>query len=178
MELEPIELTTDEASAAPSSAPSASAANPTTSPDPFDLEAYIARYDPASETRLQRLLLIGSHCSSSGGSGGTARDTSQAVAARAYRLAERQCRDAANVRTYRQVFGGGQQSATAATAAGAGAAGSGSGGTFGKSAFRYIRWLVCFAHLGLVWFLCRYLAWCGRTEDEILCVQCASTCIS
>ena len=176
MELEPIELPTDEASAAPSSAPSASAANPTTSPDPFDLEAYIARYDPASETRLQRLLLIGSSSSSQSSSASSTCD--MAVAARAYRLAERQCRDAANVRTYRQVFGGGQQSATAATAAGAGAAGSGSGGTFGKSAFRYIRWLVCFAHLGLVWFLCRYLAWCGRTEDEILCVQCASTCIS
>ena len=128
MELEPIELPTEEPTNEASALSSASS-------PPFDLEAYVARYEPTSETRLQRLLLIGSQSQSSS----TACDTSQAaVAAQAYRLAERQCRDTANVRTYRQVFGGGQATSMAATAAaqaGAGAAGSGSGGTFWKMHF-------------------------------------------
>ena len=46
------------------------------------------------------------------------------MAEQAYRMAERQCRDASNVRTYRQVFGGQPVSAAAV------AAGSGTGGEF------------------------------------------------
>ena len=90
----------------------------TTSSNLFDLETYISRYESNSETRLQRLLLVASvsQSKSSSSSG------SERMAEQAYRLAERQCRDAANVRTYRQVFGG-------QVAMGA-AAGSGSGGEF------------------------------------------------
>mmetsp|Transcript_33051 Transcript_33051/g.72482 ORF Transcript_33051/g.72482 Transcript_33051/m.72482 type:complete len:569 (+) Transcript_33051:165-1871(+) len=83
----------------------------------FDLESYISRYDAQSETRLQRLLLIGSKSS--------AEETGRA----AYVLAERQMRDTANVLRYREVFGGASASAAGGVGGGgdAAAAGSGSG---------------------------------------------------
>jgi len=58
----------------------------------FDLEAYISRYHPTSETRLQRLLFIGEHAPDPG------------VSSLAWDLAERQLRECANVRQYRKVF--------------------------------------------------------------------------
>ena len=142
MELEPVELPT-EASAPSASAPSASApsasapsapgtsSNSNSNSNPFDLETYISRYESNSETRLQRLLLIGSQLT-----GQSTSDEAARTAAQAYRLAERHCRDTANVRTYRHVFGGGQAAAAAArtmSSGGAGggglpSAGSGSGG--------------------------------------------------
>ena len=128
MELEPIEMPV--AASSPAPAPAATASDPTTSSSSsnlFDLETYISRYESNSETRLQRLLLVASvsqsQQSSSSSSG------SDRMAEQAYRMAERQCRDASNVRTYRQVFGG--QVAAAA------AAGSGSGGEFGMFSISY-----------------------------------------
>ena len=120
MELEPIEMPV----AASSPAPAPAASGPTTSTSSsnlFDLETYISRYESNSETRLQRLLLVAS-VSASQSSQSSSSGSSERMAEQAYRLAERQCRDAANVRTYRQVFGG-------QVAMGA-AAGSGSGGEF------------------------------------------------
>lgn len=59
----------------------------------FDLETYIGRYNPTSETRLQRLLFIGE------------RSSDQAVSKLAYELAERQMKECGNVRRYKEVFG-------------------------------------------------------------------------
>ena len=126
MELEPIEMPVAASSPAPAAA---TESGPTTSSssDLFDLETYISRYESSSETRLQRLLLVAS-VSQSQSSSQSAR--SDRMAEQAYRMAERQCRDTSNVRTYRQVFGG--QVAAAA------AAGSGSGGKFGPlECFRF-----------------------------------------
>lgn len=58
----------------------------------FDVESYIARYAPDSETRLQRLLCIAQHA------------PSQSVALHAYRLLEAQLKDAGNDVMYQQVF--------------------------------------------------------------------------
>mmetsp|Transcript_17296 Transcript_17296/g.26762 ORF Transcript_17296/g.26762 Transcript_17296/m.26762 type:complete len:516 (-) Transcript_17296:158-1705(-) len=69
--------------------------NPETQPlvaASFDLETYIGRYHPSSETRLQRLLFIGEHAPDPGGS------------SLAWDLAERQMRECGNVRKYREVF--------------------------------------------------------------------------
>ena len=113
MELEPIEMPAASSSApAPAAAqPSSTSATNPANPNLFDLETYISRYETNSETRLQRLLLVASQ------------SKSDDAAQQAYRLADRQCRDASNVRTYRQVFGG-----PVAMGAAAAAAGSGSGG--------------------------------------------------
>ena len=130
MELEPIAMPSADSAAAPAApvpaAPGTSNTNSTTSnansPPAFDLDAYLSRYEPNSETRLQRLLLIASVSSSKGLTDGVA------LARQAYRMAERQCRDAANVVIYRQVFGGQQQQAAGAGAAAAAMSGEGSGG--------------------------------------------------
>ena len=58
---------------------------------PFDLLTYIDRYPAGSETRLQRLLFIGSKDSE--------------VSAQALQLAELHFRDTQNVRGYKQTFG-------------------------------------------------------------------------
>ena len=120
MELEPIAVPSADSAAA---APGTSNTNSANSPPAFDLDAYIARYEPNSETHLQRLLLIASVSSSSQSSSQSSAD----LARQAYQLAERQCRETANVVTYRQVFGGQQQAAGAAAAAAA-MSGEGSGG--------------------------------------------------
>ena len=128
MELEPIEMPVAASSPAPAAA---TESGPTTSSssDLFDLETYISRYESSSETRLQRLLLVASVSQSQSSSQQSAR--SDRMAEQAYRMAERQCRDASNVRTYRQVFGGQPVAAAAA-------AGSGSGGKFGPlGCFRF-----------------------------------------
>ena len=128
MELEPIEMPVAASSPARAAAATATAPGPTTSSssDLFDLETYISRYESSSETRLQRLLLVASASQSQSAKSAP----SDRMAEQAYRMAERQCRDASNVRTYRQVFGG--QVAAAA------AAGSGSGGKFGPlECFRF-----------------------------------------
>ena len=127
MELEPIELPTEASAPSAPGTSSNSNSNSSSNSNPFDLETYISRYESNSETRLQRLLLIGSQLT-----GQSTSDEAARTAAQAYRLAERHCRDTANVRTYRQVFGGGQAAAAAARAMSSGggmpSAGSGSGG--------------------------------------------------
>ena len=105
-----------------------------TSSSIFDLESYISRYDPQSETRLQRLLLIGS------------KSTSEETVRAAYVLAEQQMRDTANLRRYREVFGGTSASVAAAGGGDAAAAGSGSGGKLASIAC--IVW-VCIASSAL-----------------------------
>mmetsp|Transcript_28246 Transcript_28246/g.41731 ORF Transcript_28246/g.41731 Transcript_28246/m.41731 type:complete len:453 (-) Transcript_28246:1285-2643(-) len=65
----------------------------TYNPEPFDLEAYIARYQVTSETRLQRLLFVAKNT------------TDYDVSREAYRMAERQLLENSNVRCYKDVFG-------------------------------------------------------------------------
>ena len=58
----------------------------------FDVENYIGRYAPNSETRLQRLVFLAEHASST------------ADAQTAYRLLERQLKETGNDVFYRKVF--------------------------------------------------------------------------
>lgn len=127
MELEPNAVPSADSLAAAPPAPTNTTAN--ASPPAFDLDAYIARYEPNSETRLQRLLLMASVSSSS--------QSSADLARQAYQMAERQCRETANVGTYRQVFGGQQQPAGAAAAAAM--SGEGSGGKSSNSGVGYLK---------------------------------------
>ena len=59
----------------------------------FDLETYIARYDPTSETRLKRLFFIGS------------RTNNEQVARMCLEMAESQLKVMGNTKVYREVFG-------------------------------------------------------------------------
>ena len=58
----------------------------------FDIESYVARYAPSSETRFQRLLFLARHA------------PSQTMSLTAYRLLETQLKEAANDVMYEQVF--------------------------------------------------------------------------
>lgn len=101
----------------PSSAPTGGSSNPAATSSLFDLETYISRYDVLSETRLQRLLFVAK------------RGKSDDVCRLAYQLAERQVREAGNMRKYREIFyprsGGG--SASGEGSGGGMSGGSGSG---------------------------------------------------
>ena len=98
-----IEMPPPPAASSSTTAATAAAA----APFQFDLEAYISRYESLSETRLQRLLFLASTLAAQSQQ---CTDPDQAAAAemarQAYRMAEAQCRDACNGRTYRRVFGG------------------------------------------------------------------------
>jgi len=100
----PIEMPPPPAASSSTTAATAAAA----APFQFDLEAYISRYEPLSETRLQRLLFLASTLAaqSQSSAGGDSTLAAAEMARQAYRMAEAQCRDACNGRTYRRVFGG------------------------------------------------------------------------
>ena len=63
------------------------------SPSFFDFETYVSRYEPRSETRLQRLLFIASQT------------TNDEVARMCYDMAEAQLKVMGNTKVYRDVFG-------------------------------------------------------------------------
>mmetsp|Transcript_4465 Transcript_4465/g.8242 ORF Transcript_4465/g.8242 Transcript_4465/m.8242 type:complete len:633 (-) Transcript_4465:168-2066(-) len=94
------------------------AETPSTSPS-FDLETYISRYEPASETRLQRLLFLGHHfhgaflaasADNHHGSPAHAPSSSAAVhyerlACQAFQMAVDQMKETGNWRRYLEEFG-------------------------------------------------------------------------
>ena len=73
---------------------------------PFDLVTYIDRYPAGSETRLQRLLFIAFNNNNNNNKGSS---SSFEVSAQALRLVELHFRETQNVRSYKQVFGGGDK---------------------------------------------------------------------
>lgn len=85
---------------------------------PFDIDAYAARYDPRSETRLQRLLFLARHFherrrddDGGDGDGGDNVDgndgssSAASIAGRAYDLAVRRMRESGNHRRYLEEYG-------------------------------------------------------------------------
>lgn len=70
-------------------------------PPPFDLQAYISRYEPRSETSLQRLLFLAHRFHESAAND----DATVAAAKRAFGLAVDRMRDAGNHRRYLEEFG-------------------------------------------------------------------------
>eukprot|EP00568_Trieres_chinensis_P000074 CAMPEP_0183304006 /NCGR_PEP_ID=MMETSP0160_2-20130417/9247_1 /TAXON_ID=2839 ORGANISM="Odontella Sinensis, Strain Grunow 1884" /NCGR_SAMPLE_ID=MMETSP0160_2 /ASSEMBLY_ACC=CAM_ASM_000250 /LENGTH=91 /DNA_ID=CAMNT_0025466991 /DNA_START=86 /DNA_END=357 /DNA_ORIENTATION=+ len=83
--------------ASPESAPPPAPSSSQEQPQPpsaslFDVEVYAARYDPQSETRLQRLLHVAKYAPN---------DEMKRIA---YGMAEVQMRETGNVRRYREVF--------------------------------------------------------------------------
>jgi hypothetical protein len=65
-----------------------------------DVEGYISRYAPFSETRLQRLLFLASCCSQEEDSS----EKAEKVPQQCYEWAEQHCKNNGNSMVYRQVF--------------------------------------------------------------------------
>lgn len=70
-------------------------------PPPFDLQAYVSRYDPHSETYLQRLLFLAHHFHDEAARGGDGGD----VARRAFEMAVARMKRSGNHRRYVEEYG-------------------------------------------------------------------------